>query len=100
MAITNFQSAMYNFAEEVRNRWLERTAAHEEREEFQPVSVSFRPVYYPSNHISKGQRLANMGTFKSFMVRVMFTGADLHRFWPKTIKSPDFYGFRAFYGSY
>jgi hypothetical protein len=41
-----------------------------------------------------------MGAFKSFMVQVMFTGGDMRRFRPETMKSPKFYGFRAFYGSF
>jgi hypothetical protein len=80
MASTNFQSAMPNFTGVVRNRWLERTTASEEREEFWPVLVSFQLINCPSNHICKGRRLADMGTFKPFMVRAMFMGADRRLF--------------------
>jgi hypothetical protein len=97
MASTNFQSAMYNFAGVVRNRWLERTAAREERR-ILASSGQFPTCILPLNHISKGRRLANMGAFKPFMVRAIFTGADLRQFRPKTIKLLDFYGFWAFYG--
>jgi hypothetical protein len=63
-----------------RRHWLEWTSAREEREEFQPIPVGFRPIYCPSNNICKGRRLANIRAFKSFMVRAIFTDADLHRF--------------------
>jgi hypothetical protein len=51
--------------------------------------IGFRPENPPPAYIYIDRR-------RKFLGRTAFTVADRRRFWPETIKSPDFYGFRAF----
>jgi hypothetical protein len=61
--------------------------------------IGFRSVNRPPAFIYMDLRRATMGALKLFMSRATYMGSDRRRIWPETIKSLDFYGFRAFYGN-
>jgi hypothetical protein len=76
----------------------ERTGGGRRRGRRVAGGIGFRPKNTPPAYIYMDRRRNFLGALKTFMGRTAFMGSDQRRLWPETIKSPDFYGFRAFFG--